>query len=417
MVVTSDEFNEILDKLETSLQKVDIASGSMVKRTKAELNLLGQLEVTRDSASSVVKSGDRKLLRDIFGNDCIRIARLRAALDAVRLSDMNAADQRLPTCEKVCACVEEMVREDLGLAAKLAEAEASAQKEFMHARASILICPIPEQLALLLEAGGAGVQHHDEEESNESGLDDDSDDENQEKSPSFVFKPKERVPEEKFEQADQENTTTTQVDEEKASTEKPPPAAVETKAKEDEPKAGALDEAITAEARELFKELDKNGDGFVTKNELKQAMKQLPKIKKALKLKSFSDCTRLVDSADEDHNGNMDFEELLVYLTRLRNSQPKKVTIDEAAVRIAFEAMDRNGDGNLDLQELKLAYTGILLGTGSFVNKKRVDRWAKKNLKKFGTDSKGTLELKEFYVLVSRSGAFTSIVKQGEQQS
>jgi len=401
--VTIDKFNEVLDKLEIALQKVDLASGSMVKRVKAELDLLGHLEVARDSASSVVKSGDRTLLRDLFGGDCSRIARLRAALDAVRLSEMNARDQRLPSCEKVCLVVEKMVREDLDLAAKLAEAEASCHKELMHTRASLLICPTPEQMALLQEAGGQGAQHHDDEESDDSGLDDDSDAENEEKHSSLDFKPPERVPE--------DNNATKSTTSEASPLEK---TSDDNEAKEDKPKVENPDDAVTAEAKELFKELDKNGDGSVTKNELKHAMKKSNKIKKALKLKNFSDCTRLVDTADEDHNGQMSFDEFLVYLLRVRNSRPKKVDIDEAAVRIAFEAMDRNGDGNLDLRELKLAYTGILLGAGSYVNKKRVDRWAKRNLRKFDTDSNGTLEFEEFCVLVCRSGAFASFAKQGE---
>merc|ERR1712066_998116 len=96
----------------------------------------------------------------------------------------------------------------------------------------------------------------------------------------------------------------------------------EFKQSEDLKLSFAPDASLMEEAKALFSQINKKGDGQVTKKELKEAMKKSNVIKKALKLQTVSDCSLFVDSADTNQDGSMSFEEFLAYLTLLRGSQP-----------------------------------------------------------------------------------------------
>lgn len=374
--LTTDHIDSLLVGIEISLQKVDATQGSLVKRTKAELDLLAKLEGARDSAATILKSGDRALLQEIFGGDCTRIARLRAAVNAVRLSKMNRNDQRLPTCEKMVSSVESLLKEQEKLGTKLAEAEAKWQRDLLHRRACLIVCPSPEQQVLIQADANDKVDGDDE-----SGLSDNSDEEPPaEASPPVAAAPVAAAP---------------------AAAKPAAAAGYETEA------VAVAGPEIDAETKALFASIDKNGDGRVTKTELKQAIKVNPGLKKTLKIPSFKAAAQFLDNADADKSGSMDMEEFQAYLSKIREVAPTEViTVDEATVRAVFDAMDKDGKGSLDVQALKLAYVGILLSTGQMVSRKRVARWAVRNLKKHDADGNKSLDAEEFRGLVNRSGAF-----------
>merc|ERR1719512_421002 len=97
----------------------------------------------------------------------------------------------------------------------------------------------------------------------------------------------------------------------------------------------------------------------------------------------------------------------MVYIQAARQkslaSQPKR--IDDRKVRKVFDLMDRDGDGSITREELKLAYAGVLLMAGEVVDSKRISKWANRNFKKYDTDGSATLDLKEFKVLLQHSDA------------
>ncbi|CAK0821008.1 unnamed protein product, partial [Prorocentrum cordatum] len=97
--------------------------------------------IARDLLSRVIRSGNRSLLREIAGPDCGRPGRLRAALAATRLSDMNARDQRFATCDGACASFEELTRRDLGAGDQLDKATSECKLELLVRRTSELLNP------------------------------------------------------------------------------------------------------------------------------------------------------------------------------------------------------------------------------------------------------------------------------------
>merc|ERR1739848_379547 len=66
---------------------------------------------------------DRKKMTELFGGDCVRISRMRAYLEAAKLSEKHQADQRLPMCLSTCGIVERVLQEK-GMGDRLREANA-----------------------------------------------------------------------------------------------------------------------------------------------------------------------------------------------------------------------------------------------------------------------------------------------------
>jgi len=105
--------DKLLEDILAAIAKVESSQG-IVSLPKAELNLLSHIEVARDFTMKIVANqSERCKLREIFGGDCSRIARLRAICENIKLSDMNRSDQRLNTCLRACESVEKVVV-DLG---------------------------------------------------------------------------------------------------------------------------------------------------------------------------------------------------------------------------------------------------------------------------------------------------------------
>jgi hypothetical protein len=113
----------IVGKMQDSVQKVDDLQGKMVKLRNAEVELLKSFEAARNYMLEMLQKPDegREALQNIFGGDCVRIARIRLCLDSAVLSDMYASDARFPDCRNACESVEKVL-EDLGLGAALRRA-------------------------------------------------------------------------------------------------------------------------------------------------------------------------------------------------------------------------------------------------------------------------------------------------------
>merc|ERR1719201_1211135 len=98
--------DKLLVRIEDTLHKNEemAEKGSHVRRRQAEVELMSLLEAARDFMTSLLRRDvtGRGLLEDIFGGDCCRISCLRAMLEAVRVSETSAEDQRLPMCIRAC---------------------------------------------------------------------------------------------------------------------------------------------------------------------------------------------------------------------------------------------------------------------------------------------------------------------------
>jgi len=195
------------------------------------------------------------------------------------------------------------------------------------------------------------------------------------------------------------------------------------------PAVGAVTEAVTmedaavqvfeAEARKVFAECDKNRDGQVSKSELKKIIKKSKMMREALKLRTFSDCTKFVEEADTDGDGQLSFEEFRDYLKAREAEADRQAEItarekmqnehiETMTIEGAFQEVDRDGDGRIDYQELKIAYAALLWKQGKKVDKKKVAKWVGKAFRKHDKDKDGTLDASEFRHLVMQS-AFSAI--------
>merc|ERR1711957_249007 len=112
------KIDPVIDRMEKSLEKIELYQNRKAKLPGAELDLLKQLEDSRDLMLDILKktAKDRGDLELVFGGDCLRIRRIRATmevLDERSLSDMNKNDQRLKGCHDACDSVIKVL-EDMG---------------------------------------------------------------------------------------------------------------------------------------------------------------------------------------------------------------------------------------------------------------------------------------------------------------
>ncbi|CAJ1422778.1 unnamed protein product [Effrenium voratum] len=106
----SGELDTLARRLERCLMKVQLAQGR-APRLRAELELLTLLGAARDLLERSLRQ-PRSVLAQVFGT-CDRVARLRAVLDALRLSEGRRRDRRLVTCRTACDAVEGVLRDGL----------------------------------------------------------------------------------------------------------------------------------------------------------------------------------------------------------------------------------------------------------------------------------------------------------------
>lgn len=406
-----EEVDQCLDRVGICIQKVDASQNRMVRLRKAEFDLLGQLEIARDLMQRIFKSGDRLLLRSTFV-DCGRVARLGAFLSSIRLSEMNSKDQRLKMCQAMLDSLTELVENDLGLQEQLMEAQESAQSSLLMKRLSFLMDEEKVQevhievdkmaagppLADTNYAAAHAPQHGGYSDHSgsyggsgytygyssrgcpyEYGASHPSD-------PACGDYRQEVDPEDysDWDDEDAEEMTEEQVD--------------------------AL---FKSNARILFDELDVNKDGALSKEEALNGAPGLFGLLKACRVHKRKLVIKMFKEGDIDNNGTLDFQEFMDYIQAARQmsveAQPKQ--IDDSKVKKVFDLMDKDSDGTITCEELKLAYAGILLMAGESVDSRRVSKWATRNFKKYDTDGSATLDLDEFKQLLCHSGALVPMLE------
>lgn len=82
--------------------------------------------------------------------------------------------------------------------------------------------------------------------------------------------------------------------------------------------------------KEIFTALDKNGDGMLTQEELLEGYKKLYKSEE----RAIAEVQNLMEKADADNNGFIDYSEFLVAMAN------KKKILSKANVKRAFDLFD-----------------------------------------------------------------------------
>eukprot|EP00411_Alexandrium_monilatum_P120495 CAMPEP_0175637918 /NCGR_PEP_ID=MMETSP0097-20121207/2959_1 /TAXON_ID=311494 /ORGANISM="Alexandrium monilatum, Strain CCMP3105" /LENGTH=387 /DNA_ID=CAMNT_0016943611 /DNA_START=18 /DNA_END=1181 /DNA_ORIENTATION=- len=139
--VSVEGIDRMIVDLDDAYKRVLDAQGKSVKLPSAELNLLAIIGNIRDAFLKSLKSSSRDMLDELYGGSCTRVAHIRALIDKLELSPMNASDQRLRGCLNACVSVKEVLV-DMGLADVLQKAE-EQEKEAL-ASTSFHAAPVEE---------------------------------------------------------------------------------------------------------------------------------------------------------------------------------------------------------------------------------------------------------------------------------
>mmetsp|Transcript_46279 Transcript_46279/g.145177 ORF Transcript_46279/g.145177 Transcript_46279/m.145177 type:complete len:514 (-) Transcript_46279:64-1605(-) len=110
--------------------------------------------------------------------------------------------------------------------------------------------------------------------------------------------------------------------------------------------AGQLNEEQIKGLRDIFMNLDNNGDGLLTSSEMKEGLQ------KAGLSEIPPDLQTIMEDIDADGSGNIDYTEFLAA------TLDKRTYLKEDVCWSAFRVFDRNGDGKISKEELRTVLEG-----------------------------------------------------------
>lgn len=150
--------------------------------------------------------------------------------------------------------------------------------------------------------------------------------------------------------------------------------------------AKSLDEQETKDLREIWDWLDADSSGTLTVAELARGLKSMQESGSSYREKQASadiDVKKLMDSLDV--NG----DRTLTYTEFIAATLPKKYQKEDTMLKAAFEALDADGSGHIDRDELLEA-----LGDG-------IGKELFKVLEQTDTDGDGQIDFQEFTTMMS----------------
>jgi len=149
--------------------------------------------------------------------------------------------------------------------------------------------------------------------------------------------------------------------------------------------ASQLGEAEIKALRDTFTKLDSNGDGKMTVSELKEG------ISKAGLKEIPSELQAIMEDIDADGSGEIDYTEFLAA------TLDKKTYLKEEVCWNAFKNFDRNNDGKISQEELK-----VVLGDPNVQNQANAE--IAEILKNFDGNGDGFIDFQEFMSLMRGDG-------------
>ncbi|CAN6303766.1 unnamed protein product [Urochloa humidicola] len=138
-----------------------------------------------------------------------------------------------------------------------------------------------------------------------------------------------------------------------------------------------LTEEQIAEFKEVFNLYDKDGDGFITSEELGTVMKSLGENFNESQLKA------MIKAVDADGTGTIDFHKFLNLMAhKLKNTDL------EEKLREAFDVIDKDQDGYISATELRQVMTNL--------GEKVTDQEVEEMMREADTDGDGRVSFEEF---------------------
>jgi len=144
----------------------------------------------------------------------------------------------------------------------------------------------------------------------------------------------------------------------------------------------ALNEMEIMTYQDAFNVFDKDRSGSICARELKSALTVIGQHP------SDDDVSRLLDDADMDGDGEIQFPEFLILLVRKKIMQ----TDPETEVKEAFKVFDKDGDGFISPEELKL----VMKNLGEDMTNLQV----KEMIEQVDADGDGQISLDEFKMMM-----------------
>lgn len=146
--------------------------------------------------------------------------------------------------------------------------------------------------------------------------------------------------------------------------------------------ADQLTEKQSASIKEAFAMFDKDGDGFITTNELGTVMRSLGQNPTQAELQDM-----INDVNAAGRNGKIDFPEFLTLMARKLKDEDSEEEILEA-----FRVFDRDGNGFISTAELRHVMTSI----GEKLSEDEVNRM----IKEADADGDGQINYNEFVGII-----------------
>ncbi|OWF34955.1 neo-calmodulin-like [Mizuhopecten yessoensis] len=103
------------------------------------------------------------------------------------------------------------------------------------------------------------------------------------------------------------------------------------------------------EIKRTFELFDKDKNGKITESELTDVMRALGQNPTTQHVRS------IIAEVDKDNDGEIDFEEFVSMMSKKWRDLEK----EEDEIKKAFKVFDRNGDGMIEMRELKAVLTGL----------------------------------------------------------
>ncbi|KAK1417232.1 hypothetical protein QVD17_26357 [Tagetes erecta] len=140
------------------------------------------------------------------------------------------------------------------------------------------------------------------------------------------------------------------------------------------------------ELKSVFATFDKNKDGFITKQELCDSLKNIGIST------SNKDLLEMVQGVDVNGDGLIDFNEFCVLFESIMNGEDEDGNIDheDGNLKEAFDVFDGDKNGVISVEEL-----GLVLDSLGFKEGKKLED-CKKMISKVDTDGDGMINFNEF---------------------
>ena len=137
------------------------------------------------------------------------------------------------------------------------------------------------------------------------------------------------------------------------------------------------------DAIKLFNNIDKNGDGQITRDELYKGFEKYLNISG----KDLQDKVNIIfNNIDGDHNGYVEYEEFI------RAAVDKEYFLSDTFLRYAFDYFDRDKNGEISFNEVKT----LFFQNDNNKHNSEIQKQLLKNFKEIDINEDGVLTFKEF---------------------